>query len=168
MTLNATVRLGVSATLQEVQNLGSARYLLSYAGVNTLPDGNASGQADLIFADQRTLSGGADEDLDLAAVLIDPLGAALTFAAVKVLAIIASADNADTIVVSPDATNGFDGPLGGTTPTVTIPPGGMYCVTAPGEGWAVAGGTGDLLNVLNSDGVEDAIYDVIVIGASAA
>ena len=134
-----------------------------------LATGTGAGQADLLFSDQRTLAASANEDLDLAGVLADALGATLTFARVKGLYVAAAAGNTNNVVVGDAATNTWAALLG-TDGTVALRPGAFLLVAvgaADATGYAVTAGTGDLLRVANSGGGTTVTYDIVVVGASA-
>jgi hypothetical protein len=70
-------------------------------------------------------------------------------------------------VVIGAGTNPFSGPLGGTLPTITVPPGGEVLLTAPVSGWTVTAATGDILKIVNSAGSTSVDYDIIIAGTSA-
>jgi hypothetical protein len=170
MALTSKLLVAVSATLSSTLDLGEADAPLSKTYRKILATGTGAGLADKIFHDQRTLSASGSEDLDLAGVLTDPLGATLTFARVKGLIIAAAAANTNNVIVGGAASNGFISWVGGATHTVTVRPGGVLALFA-GEGdatgYAVTAATGDLLHVANSAGGTGVTYDVIIIGASA-
>lgn len=137
------------------------RYLLQLA------TGTGTGQADLVYAGQRTLAASGSENLDLAGGLTDAFGSTLTFVDVKAILVFASASNTNSVVVGGAASNAFTGPWGGTTPTTSIPPGGFAVFSHPGAGWTVTASTGDILKVANSGGSTGVTYRIVVIGASA-
>jgi hypothetical protein len=128
-----------------------------------LVDGTGSGQASRVFASTRTLASGANEDIDLAGVLTDVFGNALTFATVKAIVIRAAAENTTTLTVGPAATNGFVGPFGAAAHTVQVRPGGALVFAAPQTGWTVTAGTGDLLRITNASGAS-ATYSIEIVG----
>jgi len=135
--------------------------------VTSLAPGVSASQADTIWEDQRTLAASANETLDLAGALLDDLGAAAVFVKVKAIMIRASAANVNSVIVGAAASNPFLGPLGGTTPTLTIPPGGFVLLAAPIAGWSSANAAADSLKIANSGGTTGVTYDIVVIGTSA-
>lgn len=170
MPLEANLLVSVSAKLATTQDLGEAVATMSKNYRATLTDGTTAGKADRIFHDTRTLAASATEDLDLAGVLTDPLGAVLNFARIKGLIIVAAAANVNNVVVGGAATNGFVSPFGAAAHTVTVRPGATLALLAgsgDATGYAVTAATGDLLKVANSGAGSTVTYDVIVIGASA-
>lgn len=135
-----------------------------------LVNGVAAGQADKIFHDQRTLTAGANEDLDLnGASLADAFGVALAFVRVKGLIISAAAANPNPITVGGAASNGFVSWVGSATDKVSVRPGTTFALiagAADATGYSVTAATADLLRVTAGAGGNH-VYDVIVFGASA-
>jgi len=135
-----------------------------------LTNGVGAGQADRIFHDQRTLSAGANEDLDLnGAGLTDAFGAALAFVRIKGLIVSAAAANPNPITVGGAASNGFVSWVGSATDKVSIRPGcslALIAGAADATGYTVTAATADLLRVTAGAGGNH-IYDVVVWGASA-
>lgn len=169
MPLDSTqVNVAVAAQLSSLLDLATATVPLSYSRAYGTANGTGLGQADRIFHDTRTLSASASEDLDLAGVLLDPFGATITFARIKVLLIAAAAGNTNNVIVGNAATNGFISWVGAATHTVTVRPGGLLLVAASDvTGYAVTATTADLLHVANSGAGTSVTYDVVLIGASA-
>lgn len=139
----------------------------------SLADGVGVDQADRIYIAERTVASGANDDIDLAGTsILDPSGAALTFAKIKTIMIInapkSGAANTTNLTIG-GGTNPVVGLLGGTTPTLgPMKPGevllrhagvlaGLCSVTA---------GTADILRVANSAGAS-ATYQICIIGTSA-
>lgn len=130
-----------------------------------LPNGTGNSQANQHYAATRTLAASTGEDLDLVgSTLKDPLGNALAFTKVRYIIVHAAATNASTITIKPGASNGFNGPFGAATHTISIPAGGWFTVAAPVAGWAVTAATGDLFHVGNDDSGGTAAYDIVIVG----
>jgi hypothetical protein len=166
--LSTSYRLAVAASLTSVLDLGTASAPSRIDTSVSLADGTAAGQADVIFADTRTLAASATEDLDLAGSLLDPLGGAAVLARVKALVVVADAGNTNDVVVGGAASNGWSTMLG--EDAVTLRPGAFLavgCAAADADGYEVTGSTGDLLTVANSGAGTSVSYDIILIGASA-
>lgn len=167
MSLTTAIAAAIGGTYTGANDLGTPTFALAKAADLTLKSGTASGQADRLFADQRTLAASATEDLDLAGVLADPLGATLTFVRIKAILIRAAAANTNNVVVGGQTVNGFLGPFGAAAHTVAVPPGGALLLAAPQAGWAVTAATADLLKILNSGAGSSVTYDVVIVGTSA-
>lgn len=167
MTLSTNMRLDLKSTLSTALDLVTSRAPLAYSSTIDLASGVGANQADKVFADTRTLAASATEDLDLAGVLSDPLGAALTFARIKAVLVKAAAGNTNNVQVTRPAANGVPLFLAAGD-GLAVRPGGLFLWVAPdATGVAVTAGTGDLLTFTNSAGSTGVTYDVVIIGASA-
>lgn len=168
MTLKTKLNVSVSAQLTNPLDLAASTSPLAYAKEWVLASGTAANQADKVFHDQRTLAASATENLDLAGVLTDALGATLTFLRVKGIVVYAAAANTNNVEVG-GVVNGLAGWVGdAATDKVIVRPGGLLAVFAPdATAYAVVAGTGDLLRVANAGAGTAVTYDVIVLGASA-
>lgn len=170
MALNAQLAVTASALLTAVQDLGNSQNSASRNYTVNLASGTAAGQADRVFHDQRTLAASATEDLDLAGVLLDPLGATLTFARIKGIVVAAAAGNVNDVLVGGAAATQFLAPFGTATDKVRVRPGGVFALfagQADAIGYVVGAGTADFLRIGNSAAGTAVNYDIILIGASA-
>jgi hypothetical protein len=169
MSLSSSVRLNVAANTTSALDLGTVSYPAALTASVALTSGTGAGQADKVFADTRTLAASGTEDLDLAGVLTDIFGTAITFARVKALVIKAAAGNTNLVQVTRPASNGFpvfmaagDG--------VALRPGetlALFAGVADATGHVVTAATGDLLTITNSAGTTGVTYDIMIIGCSA-
>jgi hypothetical protein len=165
VTIDAGAR--VVGTYSQSVPLGSATLALNLTGPVTFTAGTASGQADLAFVDQRTLTASSTENLDLAGVLADKFGNVLTFGHVKLIYIHAAATNTNDVCVGGAATNTFSGPFADPTDKVCVKPGAVAFLTVfTGVGWTVTPATGDILKVANSSSGTSVVYDVVILGTS--
>ena len=167
-TLQATISTRIVATYRGTNDLGSPLFELSgtLQPSISLSSGTGSNQANLMFADTRTLSASGTENLDLAGSLADPLGTTLTFATVKAIRVCAAAANTNNVVVGGAGSNTFTGPFADATDKIAVRPGGCFLWVAPGTGATVTASTGDILLVANSGGSTSVTYDIIIIGTS--
>lgn len=167
--LDLTAKVSVTAKWLAAPDLGSVLASLTKSYGPTLTDGAGAGQANELYHKQRTLAASVTEDLDLTgAVLLDPLGGAVTLARVKGLVIAAAATNTNNVVVGAAASFAWTGLLGATH-TVTLRPGAVFAAfagVADATGYVVTAGTGDLLKVANSGGTTSVTYDIIVYGST--
>jgi len=162
------ISVAVAATVNnplDLQNVASPLNLASSYGWST---GNGAGQADRLFSDTRTIAPSGTDSLDLAGVLIDPVGTTLALARVKLILIRAAAANTNNVIVGGVANGLAAGPiLPQTTGQVVVRPGGLLLVTAPDvTAYVVTAATGDLLQVANSGAGTSVTYDVVLIGSS--
>jgi hypothetical protein len=130
----------------------------------TFSDGVGANQFNRLYLSERTVSSGANDDIDLNGVLTEALGTVIS--ALEIVGIVlfnrprdpAGTPNTTNLTFgggSNVATGGF---LGGTTPTVgPIRPGRFFAMMNPdtsGMG-AVVAGTGDILRVTNGAGASN-------------
>ncbi|OGT55481.1 MAG: hypothetical protein A3E01_09235 [Gammaproteobacteria bacterium RIFCSPHIGHO2_12_FULL_63_22] len=163
------ISLSIKASLSGTADLGTPR-----AGIDTITQllqisaGTAAvNQADLMFADQRTLAASATEDLDLAGVLTNAFGATITAAEIVAIYIEAASGNTNNVNVTRPASNGFVGPFLAAGDGIGVKP-GEYALLVSQTGWAVTAGTGDLLTITNSSSGTGVTYDIVIIGRSVA
>ncbi|MGW0805270.1 hypothetical protein [Nonomuraea sp. NPDC002799] len=130
-----------------------------------LTSGVGAGQADLIWADTRTVAPSATDSLDLAASLSGLLGGTVTFARIKGLIVAAAATNTNNVLVQRPATNGV--PLfSAVSANIPLKPGGVFTWFDPSAaGVVVTPTSGDLIDFVNSGAGTSVTYDVVVIGA---
>jgi hypothetical protein len=165
---NQVVGLSIAAVLNNALDLQSASSALTYAKSLGLSSGVGAGQADKIFTDTRTIAASGTDDLDLAGVLLDPLGAVVSMARVKGLIVVAAAANTNNVVIGAAAATQWQGPFGAVTHTIHVRPGGIFMDFATdATAWPVVGGASDLLRITNGGAGTGVTYDIIIIGASA-
>lgn len=169
MPLTGRLSVAASAIQTAVLDLGTAQAQLSKSYTVDLANGTSAGQIDRIFHDSRTLTASANEDLDLAGVLVDAFGTTLTFARIKALVVSAAAANTNNVIVGNAASNGFVSWVGGAAHTVTLRPGATLALVAgaaDATGYAVTAATADLLRITNSAGTTGVTYDIAIYGCS--
>jgi hypothetical protein len=169
MTLTSSFKLTSNASLSSALDLGTVSAPFSLSSSVALATGTGAGQADKVFADTRTLAASATEDLDLAGVLTDAFGAAITFARIKAVIVTADADNTNLVQITRPASNGV--PLFmAAGDGIALRPGAVFAWfsgVADATGVAVTAGTGDLLTLTNSAGTTGVTYAVLIVGCSA-
>jgi hypothetical protein len=165
-TLTGQLHTEIIVSYTGSNDLGSPRFTLSQGNQApiALANGTGSGQANLLFADQRTIAASSSENLDLAGVLTDPFGNTLTFAAIKVIRICASSANTNNVLVGGAASNTFLGMFDDATDIIRVKPGGCFLWIAPQTGATVTASTGDILKIANSSSGTGVTYDVTILG----
>lgn len=169
MTLSASLSMSVRTTQQNTIDAGSASARRAVELALALTDGTGAGQADRVFVDTRTLAASGTEDLDLAGALTDAFGTAQVFARVKALLVVADDGNSNNVVVSRPASNGL-AIFSAASDAVPVRPGGAFalgCGVADATGYAVTGGTGDLITVTNGGAGTGVTYSIAIVGCSA-
>lgn len=164
----ANMTLSVLADFSSGLDLKTAVANLNFTRGSALDSGTGANQGDRVFDDTRTIVASGTDDIDLAGVLLDAVGAVITFARVKGLFIAAAPGNTNNVIVGNAAANGFITWVGAATHTVTVRPGGLMALWAPdATAYAVTAGTGDLLRVANGGAGTSVTYDIVIVGASA-
>lgn len=167
MSLTTKLSLSVSGQQTNPLDLGTPAFPFADSLVVTLASGVASGQADRVFTDQRTLIASATEDLDLAGVLLDPWGQAITFAKLKAIILKAAVGNTNNInLTRPAGATGVPLFLA-VSDGIVIPPGFCFAWFGAGAGVTVTPASGDLFTVTNGAAGTPVTYDVVLIGTSA-
>ena len=167
MALVTTISGRISATQTSAIDLVTASAPITVDFSHALTSGTGSGAADLMFSDTRTLTASSTENLDLAGVLTDAFGTALTFVTIKAIMIKASSANTNNVLVGGAASNTFLNWVGDATDILVVKPGGTFLIVAPATGYAVTASTGDILKVANSSSGTSVVYDVVILGTSA-
>lgn len=135
---------------------------------NLLTTGTGINQADRVYYAQPTIAASGTTTIDLNGSVTDVFGATVSFLRIKAMIIAASSANTNNVIVGNAATNGFISWVGAATHTVTVRPGGFFCLTAPdATAYAVTAATADLLLFTNSGAGTSVTFDVILLGASA-
>lgn len=167
MPLTADLQFAVTGRLTGTADLGTPVYPFALSSAVPLTTGTAASQADRAFVDTRTLGISATEDLDLAGILLDAFGAAITFVKIKALIIKAAAGNTNNVNLSrPAGATGVPLFLA-VGDGIVIPPGYTFAWFGPGTGITVTPATGDLITLTNSGAGTGVTYDVVIIGTSA-
>jgi hypothetical protein len=170
MTLQATFTAKIVAS-QTGGNAFTDKFTPTIEKIQRLTDGTTANKADLIYADERTVTTGANDDIDLSGVLTDAFG--VTIAAAEIVAImiingpISGTANSTDLTIGAGS-NPFIGFLGATDTIGPIKPAGVFMLAAgdaAGIGTVVAG-TGDILRIANSSGAS-ATYQIAIIARSA-
>lgn len=155
--------LTISGKLVGTSDLEKPQSALSISGVGvTLTAGTGNNQFNQLWSDSRSIGTGG-ESLDLSGSLTNALGATVNFTAVKTIYIRNKATSGN-LIVGNAASNGFISWVGALAHTITIPPGGVFMLTAPLAGFGVTGGTADLLKIAASAGTID--YDIVLAGVA--
>ena len=133
---------------------------------DALVNGTVIDAADLIWHDQRTLAA-TTENIDLAGVLTNAFGTAMTFVKIKGILIKNRATTAAyTLAIGGHATAAFINWVASATDIVNIGPDGIFLLWNPSlAGYAVTATTGDMIKI--DSGANSITYDIFIIGTSA-
>lgn len=164
MALITTIHASIGGEYERATDRSKATYKLPGSDPIVLGNGTGAWKADLAFDDERQLTTGATENLDLAGVLADAFGQVLTMARLKAIEI--EADKANTTLLTiGNVTNGAVLFFGASAHTIVLAAGERFVIASP-TGWVITGATGDLLKVANAAGAT-ATYRIKLVGASA-
>jgi len=165
--VSATLEVGVKAKQTGAADLGTPNILVDVAKSMEFTPGTAAvGQANVLFSDTRTLAASASEDLDLAGVLADALGATIAAAEVVAILIAAASGNTNDVQVTRPAANGVPIFLAAGDGLALGP--GDFVLLTNRKGVAVTAGTGDLVHVANGGAGTSVDYDIVIIGRTVA
>lgn len=165
--VTADIALKIRARLAGAADLGTPNFLADIEKILQFSPGTAAdGQANILFTDQRTLAASATEDLDLAGVLADQLGATLTAAEIVFIYVEALAANTNDVNLTRPAANGVPIFLAAGD-GVAIKPGDFFALSND-DGYTVTAATGDLLTFTNSAGGTPVSYKVLIIARTVA
>lgn len=169
--LNATLIFSGTGTLSYALDLSTVRDSVQTGSSNfdalstSLAFGTGNQQAKEWFHDTRTITAGANDDIDLAGGLTNPFGTTLNFAVIKAIIIIIDAhDGTLSLRVGPQGVaNAWQGWQGGVAA-------GNYDTVMEWlvhvnsyAGWAVTAGTADILRI-NNPGAGSVTYHLWLIG----
>ena len=166
MSLQTRIATGFTADYSGTLDLAVPDAPLALQKVFTWADGSGLDQANRAWWDTRTIAISGTDDLDLAGVLTDAFGAAITFSRVKAILVLPWLSNVNNVVVGGAPSNAF--PLfSDVTDKIPVRPGGQLLIVAPdATAYAVTAGTGDILRIANSGAGSTVTYDIAILGAN--
>lgn len=166
MALDTKVKLELSSVYTSALDLVARSAPLSMAPKLTLTNGTGANQADKVWSDQITIAASGNSDIDLAGTLTDPFGAALSFARVKLILVVAARTNTNNVVVG-GASSTFNTWVSGTSPAVIVRPGGLLAVgCSDATAYEVTATSADVLRLSNSGAGSSVTCDVAIVGCS--
>lgn len=167
MPLTSNLRVIFGANQTGANDFGGPTFTPLLDKAMAFANGTGANQADIVFADSRTLAASATEDLDLAGVLADAFGATIT--AAELVAVIVYADPTNTNDVVIGAALQPVALFGGTAGTIAVRPGGIFVIAAPNAAGQLTVGAGatDDLKIANSGAGTAVTYQIIVLARSA-
>lgn len=173
MAITARWNVLLDVTQTGNNDFSGDRFATTIKAIQSLTDGTTASQADIFFADERTVSSNSNDDIDLAGSLSDAFGTTVAAAEMVALMIvnapISGSANTTDLTIGAAASNPWEGVLGGTDPTIgPLKPGAVLFLgagDAAGLG-AVTAGSADVLRVANSTGAA-ATYQIAFLARSA-
>ena len=165
MTISLEVLARVRGTASKSTDAGTVSLPINESCALSLANGTGADQANLHYIDGFSIASGGNTTYDVAGSLSDDLGQSAVFSAIKAIMVIADDTNTTDLTIG-NGTNGFDGPFDDATATVTLKPGACMLITNPSAaGWAITGGSNDVIKIANGSGAT-ATGTLVVIGES--
>ena len=171
MTVSAKLSAVFEASQLGVHDFAPPNFNVTVQDILQFSMGGGSGQANLLFVDERPLASAANDDLDLNGTALQTVYGVNIAATTLVAALIinapklASAAPNTTNLTIGGGTSAITTFMGGTTPTFgPIRPGGFVffgCDAVGGFG-AIVAGTADILRISNSAGAA-ATYQIALL-----
>ncbi len=170
MPVTGSAFSNILATITKDLALAPSSSSLTEAGKNgaIFTDGTGINQVNELFHDERTLADGVSEELDLAGVLLNPLGDIVNFTSIKAMAIYSAATtNLAKLEVGGAAANAFIfAKIAADLAIVGPQKGASFLLLDPSAaGIPVVAGTGDKLKITH-DGSDTAsfTYRIVLLG----
>lgn len=158
------LRVSVKVT-GTVTGTDGAMLPVNYSYERTFTEGTGTDQIGSVWKDDTRSLATTSEDLDIAGGVTDFQGAASAFNNVKVLWFQnLDTDSGDLFYLKPGSTAPVTSILGGTTPTLTIGPGGLCLLINPIDGYAVTAASADKIAVQSADNSD---YQILIAGDNA-
>ncbi|MBZ9852801.1 hypothetical protein LB566_03260 [Mesorhizobium sp. CA13] len=171
MTAKASISMNVSGGQQGADTFGGGPFwngAIAFAAA--LGSGVAAKQIDVLYMAERSVAASANDDIDLAGVLTDALGAAVAAAElVGIIVVNEPKDRATARNLSSLTLGGATNPVPGFAAAIApIEPGGMFAAFSPGAAGlaTVTAATGDKIRVANGAG-GTAKYQIAILARSA-
>lgn len=165
MPLSSRVQVTLTGTYVNSPDFADATFPLQLLRAIDLTSGAGAGQANFLWADQRTIAPSGTDALDLnGGGLVDVFGAAVAPARLRAVLIYSAAANLNNLTI---LGNAAAVPILNTVATThTLVPGGIFLVTRPdATGFVVTAATGDIIQIVNAAGVNSVTYDIAIIGS---
>ncbi len=169
MPVAASIRAALSFSQSGAESFaGGPNWAGAMEKVVSLLNGTGANQFDLGYMKERTIASASNDDIDIAGVLTDPLGATITAAKLVALLIINEAKDGVQNTTNLTIGGGLNTVPGFANALAPIGPGGILLLASPGaSGLAtVTAGTGDIIRVANSSGAQ-AKYLIAALARSA-
>lgn len=163
----ASLSVSLKAKQTGAADLGTPSMLVDVSKSMEFTPGTAAvGQANVLFSDTRSLAASTGEDLDVAGVLADALGATIAAAEIVAVYVAAAPGNTNDVQVSRPAANGVPLFLAAGDGFALGP--GDFSLRTYRNGVAVVAATGDLVHIHNGGAGTPVSYDIAIIGRTVA
>lgn len=170
MAVGGSISLKVAASKSGSPSVGSALWSGGLDHALSFGNGTTANNIDLVYVSERTVASNTTDNVDVAGVLTDGLGATITAAEIVAIVVMNKrasgvANTTNLTIGSAAASNelpGFDVACG------VVKPNGMFLLVNPdATGIAtVTAGTADILPIVNSTGASNT-YQLAIFARSA-
>lgn len=157
------ITLSVNTKYRQALDLGNADDILNFSRTETWTNGNGNAQANRVFHDTRTVASASNDDLDLVgSALTDALGQDVSWTKLKGIYI----NNLSGEDLKLESSTSPTGLFGASGDFINIPPYSMFLLTNAIAGWALTGGSADVLRIANYNSTAAANYEIVLLGAA--
>ena len=169
-TLTSGIKASIDWSFREALDLSTVAdsAILEYS--ESLADGTAVDTADKVWHDTRSITTGANDDLDMTALTHSIFGSTvtITFAKVKAILIVNTSETTgDELRIDTSVANAILTPFASSATTkIEIGADSALLLSSKKDGWAVTAGTGDILRIHNPN-AGTVSYKIVIIGTSA-
>jgi hypothetical protein len=163
--LGLTSKGSIKGTLTSSEEGGTSSYDVDEGYTFNVADGTLAGQANAVYIDDFDIAPSGTLAIDLSGSLVDVLGDAVVFTAIKEIYLEADAANVNNVVIGA-GTFPFVGGNNAGANTFAVKPGGIYhvCDGYSAGGWAVGAGASDGIQLANSGGGTNVTGRIILVG----
>lgn len=169
-TLTANVDCNINWSYVSTDDLSKpTEYNPKFRFKQVYTNGDGDDQINWVWADRRTVTvATANDDLDLAGVLVDVFGNTITAATLKVLFIanLATTSGEDLAIGAAGTNPITDLFEGSNTAQLTLGPAGKFLAENPHDGYAITAGSADTLRIAHAGAAGDISFDILLGGTS--
>lgn len=167
MTATARLSLSLSGAITLVAGIGESQHDFNESLSKSLANGTAADQIDVVYDDEQTLTLGQTVNLDLNGTLLDKLGQAANFVKLRGLWLKAPSTNLGNITIGAAGANPWVELFGATGTFKFTPNRSLLVWDEATAGMPVIAATGDILKLVNNDGVNSNKLRIVLLGTSA-
>lgn len=169
-TLTADLKASLNWLNQETLDLSTVNDSAKLDYSKSLANGTAVDLADRIWHDERTITTGANDDLDLTALARTLYGVSSPVALVKLkvlMIVVLSTVTGDKLKLDSSVTNGYVGPFDGSAASkVVVGADSPLILANKKDGFGAVSGTNKIIRITNP-GATSVLYRIVLIGTSA-
>lgn len=169
-TLTSGIQAKIDWSFGEALDLSTVRDAASLEFNKSLADGTAVDTADKVWHDTRSITAGANDDLDMTALTHSIFGSTVTISFAKIKAILIvnnSTTSGDELRIDTSVAAALLTPFASSATTkVEIGADSALLLSSKKDGWAVTNTTADIIRIHNPN-AGTVSYSIVIIGTSA-